>query len=50
MDIEYELRGIRFRWNEDKARFVGLEYAAGLVLVDYPDVIADGYDESTTRS
>ena len=20
MDIEYELRGIRFRWNEDKAR------------------------------
>ena len=20
MDIEYELRGVRFRWNEDKAR------------------------------
>ena len=35
MDIEYELRGIRFRWNEDKAKLniknhdgVSLEQAA----------------------
>jgi hypothetical protein len=46
MDIEYELRGIRFRWNEGKAKFnirnhdVSFEHAAQVFfdpLIQYQD-------------
>ena len=51
MDIEYELRGVRFRWNEDKARLnaakhdVSFEQAAQVFFdpfLRYVDASRDG--------
>jgi uncharacterized protein len=51
MDIEYELRGVRFRWNEDKAKLnaekhgVSFEQAAQVFFdpfLRYVDVSRDG--------
>ena len=51
MDIEYELRGVRFRWNEDKAKLntekhgVSFEQAAQVFFdpfLRYVDASRDG--------
>jgi hypothetical protein len=51
MDIEYELRGVRFRWNEDKAKLnvekhgVAFEQAAQVFFdpfLRYVDASRDG--------